>query len=239
MKVDRERFLLLAAAIATGVCAAPACGTSPAAPPNEPAPDPRPTAEPLVIPPIASARSMPVATASAAPSSEPPPEPAPVATGSPDPYKGTPVKAQACDPTQNKIGTSPPCVISGPGPTCESLNDTRKECSSLNALLKPRVAQAAIECLRRRSGTKEICEFNVTSICAYEALGSACLEPSAKVACDGVMKSCGVGAGKSNYNKMSRDSCEAGVSGIADGKRKKFISCITEMCRFETCLTYL
>ncbi len=121
-----------------------------------------------------------------------------------------------------------------PGPTCESFADTKTECPTLQKLLKPRVASAGpAECLRRRSGTKAICEFNVTSICAYEALGSACLDPALIGACDGVMKRCG--GAKGNYNKMSRESCEAGVSGIADSKRKKFISCISESCRFETC----
>jgi len=237
MKVDRERFLVLATALATGVCAA--CEASPAAPPpNEPVSAPtRPSAEPLFVPPIASL--APVAYTAAPPEPPPEPPPAPVATRAPNPYDGTPVKAQRCDPALNKVGSSPACTLKPPGPTCESINDTKKECPQLNGLLKPRVAQAAIECLQKRSGTKAICEFNVSSICAYEALGSACLDPSAKVACDGVLKACGAGAGQSNYNKMSRDSCEAGVSGVADGKRKKFISCITESCRFETCLTYL
>ena len=222
MKVDRDRFLVLAAALATGLCAA--CETSPAPPANEPVSVPRPSAEPLVVPPIAS--PAPVAYTAAPP--EPPPEPPPAApTRAPNLYEGTPVKAQSCDAALNKVGTSPACTIKPPGPTCESIGDTKKECPQLNGLLKPRVAQAAIECLVKRSGTKAICEFNVSSICAYEALGSACLDPSAKAACDGIMKACGAGAGTSNYNKMSRDSCEAGVSGIADGKRKKFISCRT------------
>lgn len=44
---------------------------------------------------------------------------------------------------------------------------------------------------------------------------------------------------RDRYDEMSHESCEAGVSGIADAKKKKFIACITESCRFETCLTYL
>ncbi|MBX3230612.1 MAG: hypothetical protein KIT84_00230 [Labilithrix sp.] len=231
MKVDRERFLLLAAALATGVCA-PACGTSPAYPPPEPPPPP--PQEPLVVAPVAP--PLPVAYAATPEPRDAPEPPEPVATTSAPPnlYEGTPVKGQTCDPTQNKVGAAPACKLAPPpGPACESINDTKKECPTLNTLLKPRVAQAAIECLKRRSGTKDICEFNVSSICAYEALGQACIEPYAKQACDGVMKACGGAA------KMARDSCEAGVSGIADARRKKFISCITEFCRFETCLTYL
>lgn len=158
---------------------------------------------------------------------------------SPDPYKGTPIHGQSCEPAQNMKGKAPVCAVRpSPGPTCESIGDTKSECPTLNGLFKPRVAQAAIECLNRRSGTKDICEFNVSSICAYEALQSACIEPYAKAACTKVMARCGP-APKGHYNKMTQDACEAGVSGVADAKRAKFLSCISESCRFETCLTYM
>jgi hypothetical protein len=236
VKVDRDRFLVLTAALATAI--APGCGTT--NPPEEPAAPP-PALPPAVVtvaplpppaaPPMVVAPAPPPPVAAAAPSRD-------VAVEPPDPYKGTPVTAQACDPALNRVGTPPSCKLAPPGPTCESFSDTKQECPTLTTLLKPRVAAAAIECLRRRSGTSAICEFNVTSICAYEALGRACHDPSAVAACDKVMARCGAGP-RGNYNKMSRESCEAGVSGVADGKRAKFISCITETCRFETCLTYL
>lgn len=240
MKVDRERFLVLVAAVGAGVSVLPvACTTNPT-PPSAPT-------EPVYVPPSATTPWSPMPTyvpppspppsaSSTADGPAPAPPPSPHAKA-PNPYDGTPVSAQACDPALNRIGSPGSCAISAPGPSCESINDTRKECPTLSSLLKPRVAEAANACLRRKSGTKEICEFNVTSICAYEALGTACKEPSAKAVCDKVVARCGPSAG--NYNKMSRESCEAGVSGIADAKRSKFISCISEFCRFETCLTYL
>ena len=226
--IDRERFLVLTAALAASV---PACATTPATAP--------PVAEPLVIPPIASAPPRAAsagASASAMPPREvPPPDEPPQAptAGSPDPYAGTPVHAQACPVAENAIGQIPACALKAPGPTCESFSDTKTECPPLTRLLKPRVAAAAIACLNGRSGTQAICEFNVSSICAYEALGSACLDPSAAAACTKVMARCGTGT------KMSRSSCEAGVSAIADGKRARFLSCISESCAFESCLTYL
>jgi hypothetical protein len=247
MKIDRQRFLFLVGALAAGVSAIPACGGSPP-PPDRPASGGDPThgqapAE-IVIPPVAAvAPTSPSSTgpgeARSAPTADPvasaPPTPKNAAR--PNPYDGTPVTAQDCSPMQNREGKAPACVLSPPGPTCESFRDTQKECPTLNQLLKPRVAAAAIECLRRRSGTKEICEFNVSSICAYEALLSACLDPAARAACTSVVAKCG--GARSAYNKMTRESCEAGVSAIADAKRAKFISCISESCRFETCLTYL
>jgi hypothetical protein len=232
MNVDRERFLSLAALLAA--CGAPQTPSTPSGAVTaavEPVPPPPPSATPA---PSAARTAAPEEIEAARVLSQPPREQA----KPPNPYDGTPVKAQSCDAAENGKGTVPACTLSGPpGPTCESINDTKQECPTLATLLEPRVAQAAVECLRRRSGTKAICEFNVTSICAYEALGSACLDPSAKAVCDGVLKKCGTARGGSN--KMSRDSCEAGVSGIAAAKRKKFISCISEYCRFETCLTYL
>lgn len=222
--IDRERFLVLTAALAASI---PACATTSPAP-TGPAP------EPLVIPPLAA----PSATASASssvPSRKPAPAPPaePAANGAPDPYAGTPVTAMPCDPAENTVGIIPACALKAPGPTCESIDDTKAECPTLTRLLKPRVAAAAIACLNRRSGTKDICEFNVSSICAYEAFGSACLDPSSVAPCKRVMTRCGTGG------KMSLSSCEAAFSGIVDAKRTRFLSCITESCRFETCLTYL
>lgn len=224
-----------------GVALAPAgCATE--APPQAPvAPlPPLPAAAPTVIYVMVPAAPMPMATGSGTPLAPLPPQsaPQPVAQ-SPDPYKGTPIHASACDPALNMKGAAPACAVRPPpGPTCESISDTKAECPTLHKLFKPRVAQAAIECLNRRSGTKDICEFNVSSICAYEALEAACLDPSAKAACTKVMARCGP-APKGHYNKMTQDACEAGVSGVADAKRARFLSCISESCRFETCLTYM
>jgi len=249
MLIDRERFLVLVASLATGASVLPACnGSQP--PPEEPrvAPDPALAPTPIVTATVAPVKvePQPVPVASGAP--PPPPGWGAVQTATiaaeadagaegPDPYKGTPIKAQSCSPALNNQGTPPACSLKAPGPTCESFSDTKQECPTLTKLLKPRVAQAAIECLRRKSGTKQICEFNETSICAYEALQSACLDPSAKAVCNKVVQRCGAPQG--NYNKMTREACEAGVSGIADQKRSKFIACISESCRFETCLASL
>jgi hypothetical protein len=259
MKIDRERFLLLSAALAAGVGVAQGCNNAQ----SPPADDPRTRAgwdssyqpatgpgyvevpasvAPLPAPPVASfpaattPQPTPPSTSTAATVATA--EVSTVAPKSPNPYDGTPVTAQACSPALNSVGTPSRCALTAPGPQCESFGDTVQECPTLTRLLKPRVAEAAIACLQRKSGTREICEFNITSICAYEALGSACLEPSAKTACNSVVAKCSAGP-RGNYNKMTRESCEAGVSGIADAKRRKFISCISESCRFETCLTYL
>lgn len=228
MHVDRERFLVFVGTLAAIGCGNGSAQQQTVAPVQ--VPEPVATMHPIA-PPSATPSPDPVAT------KEPDPEPVPTPTGPPNPYDGTPVTAQTCDPALNAKGAAPKCAIKAPpGPTCESIGDTKKECPTMTSLLKPRVAQAAIECMNKRSGTDGICEFNVSSICAYEAFGSACLDPTAKTACNGVMKKCGP---PDPHNKMARSTCEAAVSGIADGKRTKFISCISELCRFETCLTYL
>lgn len=262
MRIDRERFLFVAAALATGATLTPACGSSQTPPPEEPraaAPEGQrpPPAQSVVIPPAPPASAAPPVVIAPPPAPEAPPPTAPPSTASgrdifgerpqpaqagagkpPNPYDGTPVTAQSCSPSLNATGPIPKCAIKAPpGPTCESIGDTKSECPTLATLFKPRVAAAAIECLNKRSGTKDICEFNVSSICAYEALGSACKDPAVTPLCDKVLARCGTGKGR--YNKMSRESCEAGVSGVADSKRARFVACITESCRFETCLTYM
>src|SRR5690349_9838993 len=135
-----------------GVALAPAgCATE--APPQAAAPPPQPPPAPTIIYVLvpAAPSAMPNGTSSAIPT---PPAPTPVAQ-SPDPYKGTPIHAQSCDPGLNAKGAVPACAVRPPpGPTCESIHDTQAECPTLTKLLKPRVAQAAIECLNRRSGTK-------------------------------------------------------------------------------------
>jgi hypothetical protein len=224
MKIDRDRFLVLAATMAGGVTLAPGCISAQSSRTlvvveTEEAPAPT-RGEPSAT---TTTTAAPIAAATDA------------GAQTPDPYKGTPVMAQSCNPALNNVGTAPSCNLKAPGPTCESFSDTKQECPTLTKKLKPRVAAAAIECLKRKSGTQEICEFNVTGICAYEALGSACLDPTAKAVCNKVVAKCGAGP-RDAYNKMSRESCEAGVSGVADAKRAKFISCITEFCRFEGCI---
>ncbi len=219
MKIDRDRFLVLVTAMTSSVIFAPACDGSPSsveASHREATSVVETTATNIVIEDAGTTDA---------------------GKSSPDPYKGTPISAQSCNPALNRVGAPKACALKAPGPSCESFSDTKKECPTLNGLLKPRVAAAAIDCMNRRSGTKDICEFNVSSICAYEALESACLEPSAKAVCNKVMSRCG--GPKGRYNKMTQAACEAGVSGISDAKRAKFISCISEFCRFEVCLTTL
>jgi hypothetical protein len=238
VKIDRDRFLVLTASIASVVvgCATEAPPQPIAAAPPPPLPPPAPTVIYVMVP--AAPMAIPTPSAPQTPQTAQTPPASPVTTP-PDPYKGTPIHGQTCDPALNMKGKAPVCAVRPPpGPTCESLGDTRAECPTLTGLFKPRIAQAAIECLNRRSGTKDICEFNVSSICAYEALQSACIEPYAKAACTKVMARCGPQP-KSHYNKMTQDACEAGVSGVADAKRARFLSCISESCRFETCLTYM
>ena len=222
MTVNRDQFLVLVGTIAAGVTIAPACVVTQTSTQTKTIIE---TEEPATVQTTAAF----VAAAT---------EDGGTAKESPDPYKGTPIKAQSCNPSLNNVGGPKACSLKAPGPTCESFADTKQECPTMNKLLKPRVAAAAIDCMNRRSGTKEICEFNVSSICAYEALQTACIDPAAKAACNKVMARCGP-APKGHYNKMTQDACEAGFSGVADAKRAKFLSCVTESCRFETCLTYM
>src|SRR5689334_18159681 len=117
-----------------GVALAPAgCATE--APPQAPVaqPPPPPAPAPTIIYVLVPAAPMPSPSASAAPAPTPaptpplPPQPQPVAQSA-DPYKGTPIHGQSCDPGLNAKGSVPACSVRPPGPTCESIHDTQAEC---------------------------------------------------------------------------------------------------------------
>src|SRR4051794_40045453 len=105
MRIDRERFLGLVSVLAAGACAQTQTSSDPAAP------------APTAVMTVASV--TPAAVEMAPPPATPAPPPLPPATpkASPDPYKGTPITAQACNPSENMVAGSPyACNLHAPGP---------------------------------------------------------------------------------------------------------------------------
>lgn len=232
MNVDRRRFLALTTAIAAAHCA-------PQAPPTVNVP----TENVDVSPTSAASSSSTAPPPEADPRAAPPAEGTFVANGPtsegnvvPPPPRGPRVKAQACPPADNLKGHVASCAtLVPPGPTCESFSDTRSQCGAIRSILKPRVAEKAVACHLAKSGTPAICQFNLVTDCATEALRSVCLEPAAVATCRGVMNKCS----GDRWSRLDEDSCAAAVSAIADTHRAAFVSCITESCRFEPCFYHL
>jgi hypothetical protein len=219
VKIDRRRFGALTAAIAAAHCA--------------------PQPPPVVAVPVEDIKPPAGSNGASPPTLHDP--------GRPDDDDGKPLSenaarssldeailrlhAQNCPPADNMKGSPGTCgtIAKPPGPTCESLNDTRMSCTNMRILFKPRVAEKAVACHRQKSGTDAICNQGVTAECAIEAIGAACADPTALLYCKSVVSSCSAGS------PLSEDACIAAVSAVNDWRRQSFLSCIVESCRFEPC----
>jgi hypothetical protein len=239
MKIDRGKFLFLTSALFA--CASKtepvndpgSAVTIPPQPPPPPAASP--TADKNAEAPAADAgtsRDVPVAVSDD--EDEEPYEPWP---GTAQPPLAKTVHAQSCDVAENAKGKAVACTLKpAPGPTCESFGETRSDCPKLSRWLVPKVAEKAAACLNAKSGKKDICLFNVGPSCVIEALSSACLDPSPKVAssCERVMSRCARVERK--HRHMTADACKAAMSAIVPASQTKFLSCAAESCDLVPCM---
>lgn len=243
MNIDRRRFFALTAAIAAHTAS---CTSPPPPVVNVPTEDTTPAKNGDPTPAAATSAPQPSTTASA--SATPPSDaPAPsrggaLAAGDSDDANFDPSKvhAQKCagGAADNLKGSPGSCAaLKPPGPSCESFSDTKQQCDATKSWLKPRVAEKAVQCHLAKTGTTNVCKFNLVTECFIESLASACVDPAAQATCKNVMNRCG--APKDRYTKLTEDSCVAAVSAVNDTYRSKFVSCITEFCRFETCAYHL
>ena len=131
MHVDRARFLLLTASIATGSCTPPGGARAPetdgeveVAPPS------------IAIDPAAD---------------EPLPNEAP---DEPTADEGTPIDHDAR--LAARLAERCQALKPPPGPHCESFHSTREECEIFGRALRPEAAERAVECLVAKSGRQVI-----------------------------------------------------------------------------------
>lgn len=237
MDVDRTTFLFLTSAI----FAATACARSdPAAvPPAGVAidiplqpPPPPPTAGSASSTAQPAAGSAQLAEQAVADDDEQPYEPWP---GTTDPPLARTIRGQKCDLTENAKGKAACSLKPPPGPTCESIGATRSDCARLSRWLVPRVAEKAAACLNARSGTRDLCLFNMGATCFMESLRSVCVDTSPKVeeACARVMQKCARVDKRSRH--MTMDACRAAMSAILPVAHGKFLSCAAESCDLIPC----
>ncbi len=230
--IDRAQFLLLTAALAAANgCGGPAGGVESA--------HKEPAEEQVSIP---GAQPPPAATAEAH------------ANGGPDygrvgglgDFGGTPIAEHPFVPPPPVVAvptaaTSCP-VLTGvvgdcttlkapPGPHCESFADTKSECEHFATTLQPRVAQKAIACVLATSGTRAVCDFDLTAKCAYGATANACVDATLAPKCDAAIAACG---GKKA--KFSKADCLRVASAVGTGQRTSTLSCIAESCGTASCL---
>lgn len=229
--IDRKLFLSLTALLAS--CKAP---------------------EVAVDAPVVAIPSAPTASgAKAAKKPDPPPLPGVVATeddddvdddepawpGTAKPPANRTIRGQTCPTTDNLVGTAPACRLTrGPGPTCESFADTRSECADFGRWLVPRVAERAGRCLDAKSGTRDICLFNVSVSCVMEALRDVCVDASPRIVteCKQAVDACKAAGASKTPGHMTQTSCVAALSGIKSARHGAFLHCAAESCTLLPCL---
>lgn len=221
VKVDRQSFLLAAAAIAA------ACGPSPSAQTTTVAIPPQPSAAP----------------AETSEWSPPPKPPAPVAEDSRRPLGGlrAPVDEGLASPVDEGLGADA-------GGMCRAKNvkrpvaaacsddvgkpgDCRKascslqfvctQCEAYKKYFKPRVAERAVACVvgQSKNQARDGCR---TYQCGDEALSGACLDAAADVPCRAIAKSC----------KTTLDECRGLLSGMNAAGRAKMSACAAQGCAY-------
>jgi len=106
---------------------------------------------------------------------------------------------------------------------------------------KPKVAQAAVACLRRLKGN-ELCDPARVNGCGHSALMAACPDPAptpgasepgvtqlaspVTTLCEGIPKGC---AGDSLGPTLS--DCRQTLSGMSDTGRSNMVACLSTHCR--------
>lgn len=155
-----------------------------------------------------------------------PPPPVVVDAGPPLTSAATPVDAGPTEPPcDDSVGTPAECPPPG-YPTveggCGSFANTR--CKELKQSLKPRVAQAAVECINKLTA-QERCDKNRVNLCAHLALMNACPEKKLPAECDTMIAACGP-----SPIAPSRSECRQTVSGLNADGRERLVSCVRAHC---------
>jgi hypothetical protein len=144
-----------------------------------------------------------------------------------------------CD---DSVGTPEDCPAVGPSDEGVCSNIAAKRCADFKLAFKPKVAQAAVSCLRHLKGN-ELCDPARVNLCGHAALMAACPDvppPAAPgtaananavvsspvaTACDSILKSCG-----SQSLSPTQADCRQTLAGMTDTGRANMVECMTTHC---------
>ncbi len=146
------------------------------------------------------------------------------------PFVAVPSAANSCPVVTGVVGDCT-TLKAPPGPHCESFADTKSECEHFATTLQPRVAQKAIACVLATSGTRAVCDFDLTAKCAYGATANACVDATLAPKCDAAIAACG--GKKASFSKAD---CLRVASAVSAGQRTSILTCIAESCGTTNCL---
>lgn len=150
-------------------------------------------------------------------------EPEPVATGGDCDFAG---RMPTCD------------AMRLPGPTCEQgLNVPPKVCNALPKVLKPRLAADLMTCLVDRSQQGGSCgPDDWVGDCAERTLQRVCsLERAFEKECAELETRCS----RFRTGTVTKDRCVRLVSAVLPSEQKSALTCVTEGCGVDYCLTSL
>jgi hypothetical protein len=142
-----------------------------------------------------------------------------------------------CD---DNLGTIEDCPAMGPADEGVCTNFAAKRCAEFKSAFKPRVAQAAVACLKTLKGNAA-CDPARVNLCGHSALMAACPEPlpeptnadgagtavSSPVssACESILKSC---AGQPLLPTLA--DCRQTLAGMSDFGRASMVECMATHC---------
>ncbi|MET0792660.1 MAG: hypothetical protein ABW061_14160 [Polyangiaceae bacterium] len=144
----------------------------------------------------------------------------------------------ACDDTLN-AGPLDDCPAMGPAEEGVCTNFAAKRCAEFKSAFKPKVAQAAVSCLKNLKGA--VCDPARVNLCGHSALMNACPEPApdatkadttaalppspVATACDSIVKGC---AGTPVGPTLA--DCRQTLSGMTDFGRASMVECMATHC---------
>jgi len=145
--------------------------------------------------------------------------------------------APACD---DNVGVVEDCPAMGPADEGVCTNFAAKRCTEFKSAFKPKVAQAAVACVKTLKGNAA-CDPARVNLCGHSALMAACLEPipeptkaeasgtavSSPVtnACESILKSC---AGQPLMPTLA--DCRQTLSGMSEFGRASMVQCMATHC---------
>src|SRR5450432_4054241 len=146
----------------------------------------------------------------------------------------------ACD---DSVGSPGDCPAVGPSDEGMAVNVAGKRCADFKLAFKPKVAQAAVSCLRQLK-PNEMFDPARVNLCGHAALMAACHDPTpsstnsdgskldtpptpspVSQGCDAIIKGC---AGASLAPSLS--DCRQTLSGLSDAGRANMAECMATHC---------
>ncbi|MEO6598373.1 MAG: hypothetical protein ABIQ16_00770 [Polyangiaceae bacterium] len=146
----------------------------------------------------------------------------------------------ACDDNLS-VGTTDECPPMGPADEGVCTNFAAKRCAEFKSAFKPKVAQAAVACLKTLKGAA--CDPARVNLCGHSALMNACPvpipDPTPKadstsaapspspvdMSCDSIVKGCAA----TPMGPTSAD-CRQTLSGMTDAGRASMVDCMATHC---------